>query len=160
MPYLAPDVPNLAGMVMVSASGLDPHEAGELQARRLQQQDAWQALAQAQSSGLSGTTLLEGRTLHYWRDMWRWRVAQPLLQAPWPLLRVWGDADQMIPLSAYQRFLGWTDARQSPFCDVRLKNADHGLQSSKLDGVQWLWARLEMWARHPADGLCAQAVPP
>ncbi len=160
LPYLAPDVPNLAGMVMIAASGLDPRDAGELQARRLQQQDAWHALAKAQLSGLNSVTLFEGRTLHYWQDMWRWRVAQPLLQAPWPLLRVWGDADEMVPLSAYQRFLRWTDTRQSPFCDLRLKNADHGLQSSSRDGVQWLWAQLEIWARHPTDGLCARAFPP
>jgi len=35
LPALSPEVPRLAGLVLLSASGLDPHEAAALQAKRL-----------------------------------------------------------------------------------------------------------------------------
>ena len=168
LPSLAPEVPGLAAMVMVSAPGLDPRETGALQARRLGQWQAWRALERAQASSASGDILLEGRTLSYWRDFWHWRLAQPLLQAPWPLLRVWGDADELVPLEAYQRFLLPSQARAAPFCDVRLPNADHALQSERAvpprpaaqhrDGLQLVWARLEAWARNPVAGFCEQTA--
>ncbi len=160
LPALAASIPDLVGLVMVSASGLDPREAGELQAQRLGQQSAWQALAQAQASSLDDHNVVQGRTLGYWRDLWQWPVTQPLLQARWPLLRVWGDADEAVPLAAYQRFLSEQSARWSPFCDLRLPKANHGLQSPALDGLQWLWAQLEIWARHPDQGLCDTSFHP
>ena len=159
LPSLAPEIPTLAGLVMISASGLDPREAGQLQAQRLGQSEAWQALETAGSTTLDNSELLEGRSLRYWRELWQWRVAQPLLQAPWPLLRVWGDADELVPLAAYQRFPTLQGDRQWPFCDIRLAHADHALQSTERDGLQWLWARLERWAREPEKGFC-DVVPP
>ena len=157
LPALADSVPRLAGVVMLSAPGLDPRDAGELQARRLGQGAAWQALQAAQASGESDEHWVEGRTLAYWRSFWRWPLAQPLLTAPWALLRVWGDADEFVPVAAYQRFGQLAQNRVADFCDLRLHGADHGLQSElprQRDGVQWLWAKLEAWARHPAPGLC------
>ncbi|MEO8119356.1 MAG: alpha/beta hydrolase [Rhodoferax sp.] len=161
LPELAADVPALAGVVMISAPGLDPRDAGELQARRLGQAPAWQALARAQASDASDDTVFEGRTLGYWRDFWHWRLARPLLDAPWPLLRVWGDADGLVPVIAYQQFAQQAHSRAAPFCDLRLPAADHGLQGEpgQRDGLQWLWARLEAWARQPAAGFCAQVLP-
>jgi hypothetical protein len=162
MPALASQVPALAGVVMISAPGLDPRETGELQAHRLGHESVWQALARAQASDASDDTVVEGRTLGYWRDFWRWRLAQPLLDAPWPLLRVWGDADALVPVAAYQRFGQLAQHRAAPFCDLRLPAADHGLQikqPDQRDGLQWLWARLEAWARQPAAGFCAQILP-
>lgn len=159
---LAAEFPALEGVVMISAPGLDPREAGELQAQSLGQSLAWQALETAQASGASGDSLHEGRTLQYWREFWHWRVAEALLEAPWPLLRVWGDADALVPTVAYQRFSQKAAKRAAPFCDVRLPGADHGLQSGRPglmdqhDGLQWLWARLEVWARKPAAGFCEQ----
>jgi len=49
----------------------------------------------------------------------------------------------------------------APWCDLRLPGADHGLSGappSARDGLQWLWAQLENWARNPAADLCA--LPP
>lgn len=168
LPYVAPDVPGLAALVMVAAPGLDPRETGALQARRSGQWPAWQALEHAQASLASDDLVLQGRTLRYWRDFWRWRLAQPLRQAPWPLLRVWGDADELVPLEAYQRFLRVSPTRVGPFCELRLANADHALQSELMasanpagqlrDGLQWLWARLEAWARKPGAGFCEQML--
>ncbi len=165
LPYLAADVPALAGLVMISAPGLDPRETGTLQAERLGQAAAWNALDLAQASDASDATVKEGRTLRYWRDFWHWSLREPLQNAPWPLLRVWGDADALVPLQAYEQFLQQSRHRIAPMCDLRLSGADHGLQgarigqSSQQDGLQWVWAQLEMWARQPGKGLC-EAVQP
>lgn len=149
LPDLAPELSSLAGVVMVSTSGLDPREVGELQARRLGQLPAWRALENAQSSNASDGEVIQGRTLKYWRDFWKWPLAQRLFDAPWPLLRVWGDADLQSPVTAYHRFAEKSLFRSAPFCDLRLPGADHGLQANDRDGVQWLWGRLENWARSP-----------
>lgn len=165
LPYLAADVPALAGLVMISAPGLDPRETGTLQAQRLGQVAAWNALDLAQASDASDATVKEGRTLRYWRDFWHWSLREPLQNAPWPLLRVWGDADALVPLQAYEQFLQQSRHRIAPMCDLRLSGADHGLQgarigqSSQQDGLQWVWAQLEMWGRQPGKGLC-EAVQP
>ena len=163
LPSLARRVPTLAGVVMISAPGLDPREAGELQAIRLGHGVAWQALEKAQASDASANTVLEGRTLAYWRSFWQWPLAQPLLDAPWPLLRAWGDADALVPVTAYERFGLQARTRSAPWCDLRLPDADHGLatdQPNSRDGVQWLWAQLENWARNPAEGLCPKPLTP
>jgi hypothetical protein len=157
LPSLADSVSALAGVVMISAPGLDPRESGELQARRLGQWSAWQALEDAQASGESDDFLLEGRTLAYWRSFWHWPLAQPLLDGSWPLLRVWGDVDELVDEQAYQRFAQQARTRIAPLCDLRLPGANHGLQTALLaqrDGLQWLWARLENWARLPGESWC------
>ena len=165
LPYLAAEVPALAGLVMISAPGLDPRETGALQAQRLGQVAAWNALDQAQASDASDATVKEGRTLRYWRDFWKWSLNGPLLEAPWPLLRVWGDADASVPVQAYEQFFQQSRHRITPMCDLRLSGADHSLQGAHIgqsrqqDGLQWLWAQLEMWARQPAQGLC-EAIQP
>lgn len=156
---LAPEIPSLAGLVLLSSSGLDPLKAGTLQAQRLGALSAWQALAQAQASALPDDTLREGRSLRYWRDLWQWPLAQPLLAGPWPLLQVWGEADALVPSTAYEDFAARAQGRTAPFCTRRLPGADHGLQKPGHDGVQLLWAWLEQWARAPHAGLCA-ALPP
>jgi len=162
LPALADTVPTLAGVVMVSAPGIDPRDAGELQALQWGRSLDWQALQALQASSERDDRLAAGRTLGYWRDFWRWPLATPLLDAPWPLLRVWGDADALVPMAAYQRFAQQAQSRRALFCDLRLPGADHGLQGAppdQRDGLQWLWAQLEAWARHPAPGLCAQLPP-
>ena len=44
LPTLAPEVPRLAGLVLLASSGLDPLEAGTLQARRQGALAPWQAV--------------------------------------------------------------------------------------------------------------------
>lgn len=159
LPALAPEVPQLAGLVLLSASGLDPREAGQMQAQRLGVLPAWEALAQAQAGPAADATVLQGRSLRYWRDLWRWRVQEPLIDGPWPLLQLWGEADALVPPEAYQRFGMRAQGRAAPFCARGLPGADHGLQSAGRDGVQRLWSWLEQWARDPAQGLCAPLRP-
>jgi len=151
---LAPEVPHLAGLVLVSASGLDPQEAGALQARRRGAGADWAALGQAQAGPAPDSAVLQGRSLGYWRDLWRWPVAEPLLQGPWPLLQVWGGGDALVPPAAYERFAERAGTRAAPFCARRLAGADHGLQRGGEDGMQQVWAWIEQWARAPQAGLC------
>ena len=159
LPDLAPEVPHLAGVVMIAAPGLDPLETGQLQARRLGQESAWLALARMQGSDASDNTIYQGRTLRYWRDFWGWELAQPLLDAPWPLLRIWGGEDTQVPELAYQRFSLKAQSRSASICQIRLPDADHGLQADHYDGLQLLWARLEAWGRSPASDLCEMVLP-
>lgn len=157
LPALAPEVPRLAGLVLVSSSGLDPREAGALQAERLGAQADWRALGQAALGPLPDGAVLQGRSLGYWRDLWHWPVAQPLLNGAWPVMQVWGEADALVPPAAYERFAQLAAGRAAPWCARRLEGADHGLQvqATGSDGVQRLWAWLEQWARAPGKGLCA-----
>lgn len=159
LPELAPEMAALAGVVMLAAPGLDPRETAELQVRRLGQWPAWQRVEWARSSDAGDGVIVQGRTLRYWRDFWNWPLAEPLRLASWPLLRVWGDADELVPLAAYQQFATLARQRTAPFCDLRLPGADHGLQTGSRDGVQWLWARLEIWARTPEKGFCEAVMP-
>lgn len=147
LPELAPQLPQLAGLVLLSASGLDPQEAGALQAQRLGQQLAWQALARAVAGPEPDQALRQGRSLRYWRDLWQWRVAQPLLDGPWPLLQVWGADDALLPQAAYERFAARAQRRSAPYCALRLPGAGHGLQGPMGDGVQLLWGWLEATVR-------------
>ena len=147
LPGLAPAVPHLAGLVLVASSGLDPREAAALQAARLGQQAAWQALEQVQAGAAPDGALAQGRSLRYWRDLWRWPLAQPLIDGPWPLWQVWGEADALVPPEAYAHFAARAQGRAAPWCARRLPGADHGLQAPGGDGVQRLWAWLEQGAR-------------
>lgn len=154
LPDLAMVYPHVAGLVMVSAPGLDPVDAGRFQAQRLGQSTAWQQLQLAQASDRADDTEVQGRTLGYWRAFWSWPLAKPLLEGSWPILRVWGDADEAVALQAYLQFSTQAQERVAPWCDIRLTGADHALQSPQRDGMQWLWARLENWARQPNTPLC------
>ena len=162
VPALAREVPQLAGLVLLSASGLDPQEAGTLQARRLGAQADWDALGRAVASRRPDTDVVQGRSLGYWRDLWRWPLTQPLVRSPWPLLQVWGAEDALVPPAAYERFAERARGRAGPYCVHRMEGADHGLQrrAGSGDGVQRVWSWLEQWARAPAAGLCAPVPSP
>lgn len=157
LPALAPEVPHLAGLVLIGASGLDPQEAGALQARRLGVQGDWAALGQIVAGAPHDSVVVQGRSLGYWRDLWNWPLTLSLLQGPWPLLQVWGSDDALVPAVAYTRFAELAALRTAPYCARRIDGADHGLQraAAGLDGVQQVWAWTEQWARQPAAGLCA-----
>lgn len=154
LPGLAPHVPRLAGLVLLSGSGLDPQEAGALQAQRLGVAADWQAVGHRVQSASPDSTVVQGRSLGYWRDLWRWRVEQPLRDGPWPVLQVWGTGDALVPHAAYEQAAQRASGRAAPWCARALADADHGLQSPGRDGVQAVWGWLEQWARQPARGLC------
>jgi hypothetical protein len=161
LPALAHEVPHVAGLVLLSASGLDPQEAGELQARRLGVQSDWTALGRIVQGAPHDSVTVQGRSLGYWRDLWNWPLTLPLLQSPWPILQVWGSDDALVPAVAYERFAQLAALRTAPFCSQRMEGADHGLQrrAEGVDGIQQVWAWTEQWARNPQTGLCA-ALPP
>jgi len=148
LPSIAAAVPGLVGLVLLSSSGLDPREAGALQAARIGEQGAWHRLTEATASPLPDTSVTEGRTLRYWRDVMQWPLAQPLMDSTWPLLQVWGDADELLPPAAYARFAARAGMRIAPFCSWRLPGTNHSLQGGgAADGLQQVWARLEAWGR-------------
>lgn len=151
---LAADVPQLAGLVLLSGSGLDPVEAGELQARRLRQSKAWQDLGDARDAYAPDSTVVQGRSLGYWRDLWAWRQSDDLIASEWPILQVWGDADALVPKPAYETFARRARVRSAPFCSRSIPGADHGLQTDARDGVQQLWAWLENWGRKTTGTIC------
>lgn len=164
LPGLAAAVQPLAGLVLLGSSGLDPREAGALQAQRLGQSAAWQALGQQvrqepqgppvreYAPGASADLLpvLQGRSMRYWQDLWRWPLAQPLIDGPWPLWQFWGEADALVPAEAYARFAARARSRAAPYCARSFPGADHGLQTPGDDGVQRVWAWLEHHVRQAA----------
>lgn len=160
LPTLAPEVPRLAGLVLLASSGLDPLEAGTLQAQRQGLLAPWQAVGRAQASTELDSTVVQGRSLRYWRDLWQWPLAAPLIAGPWPLLQVWGADDELVPAVAYERFAAQAASRSAPYCPRSLPGADHGLQRPGHDGVQQVWGWLEQWARRPQAGPCAGGESP
>ena len=148
----------VAGLVMMAGSGLDPRDAGQMQAERQGHAADWAALGRAQAGPGADTQLVQGRSLRYWRDLWQWPVQQPLLQGPWPVLHAWGDADDMVPPPAYEQFAQRAQHRHAPYCALRLAGANHGLQAGEVDGVQQVWAAVEGWGRAPQRGLCASVT--
>ena len=159
LPALAPEVPQLAGLVLIGSSGLDPQQAGALQAERLGAQAAWAELGRIQASRWADSAVVQGRSLGYWRDLWTWSLALPLVHSPWPLLQVWGGDDALVPSAAYAHFAHLAARRTVPYCARRIGGADHGLQRPDgSDGVQQVWAWVEQWARAPQAGLCGPSV--
>ena len=154
LPALAAQAPHLAGLVLVSASGLDPVEAGALQADRLGASGRWQGLGERVAGSEADTQQIEGRSLAAWRVLWRWRMSDALIDGPWPFLQVFGTADALVPPSAYARFAERARDRSAPWCARALPGADHGLQGPAGDGVQALWRWLEDAARTPQPGSC------
>lgn len=160
LPLLAGGMYNIGALVLISSSGLDPREAGEMQAYRLGEETAWRELSERVASTERNESLYQGRTLRYWRDMWSWSVTPALLKSNVPVMQIWGSADESIPERAYLKFEALA-ARESALtnstgqlCIHRIEAADHGLQSSKRDGLQWLWAQLERWAHAPSGSPC------
>lgn len=146
VPYLLPAIPNPLGMVLLSATGLDPAVAGEMQAEKLGQGQAWKKLKETAASSQADDMIVEGRSLRYWRDMFGWKLTAALVEAKLPVLRVWGGDDALLPQQAYDRLRSLPAANGLSVCDWRLDGADHGLQGRRGDGVQLVWERLENWA--------------
>ena len=146
LPYLLLAVANPMGMVLLSATGLDPAVAGEMQAERLGQGAAWMRLKETSASSQPDHTVVEGRSLRYWRDLFGWRLTDVLAASGIPVLRVWGSDDALVPREAYAALRSMPAARHLRLCNWRLPDADHGLQGPHGDGIQMLWPRLERWA--------------
>lgn len=144
-PYLLAEISKPIGLVLLSATGLDPALAGEMQAERLGQGPAWKRLMQAVTSAQSDETIVEGRSLRYWRDMFGWKLTTTLAEVRLPVLRVWGSEDALLPQPAYDRLRSLPAVNAMNLCDWRIDGADHGLQGRRGDGVQLLWQRLEAW---------------
>lgn len=148
LPAIASAVPGVVGLVLISSSGLDPRDAGAIQAARLGEQDAWAQLSKFAESTLPDQAEFEGRTLRYWRDLMQWRLAQPLMDSPLPMLQVWGESDQLVPPAAFEAFSTRAEMRRAQFCSWHMPGADHGLQGpSGFDGLKLVWAQLEYWGR-------------
>jgi hypothetical protein len=146
LPGLVAARPEAAALVLVGHAGLDPAEAGALQASRQGQAAAWQALMADTRGARDDDALLHGRHWRYWQVLQRWTLQVPLMADPRPLLQAWGGADALMPAAAYQRFGDAARRRQAPFCAVRFPRADHELREPGTDRLQQLWRWLDQAA--------------
>lgn len=128
--------PSLRGLVLLSATGLDPADTLRLQAQRLGQAFAWDEIRTASRSARPDEELLHGRSLGHWRDLLAWRLFGPLTAEPWTLWHWWGEADALIPPEAHERFAREAADRPVRLCARRWAGADHGLHRPAGGPVQ------------------------
>lgn len=147
LPALARSQPRAVLLVMIGNAGLDPAEAGRLQARRQGVETRWDAIFEALDRDPQADRLIEGRHRDYWHDLRHWPLAAPLLADPRPLLHVWGGDDALVPAEAYARFAQRAVRRAGGYCALRLPAADHELRSPGGDRLQLAWRWLEGLAR-------------
>lgn len=134
---------SLRGLVLLSASGLDPAETLRLQAQRIGRPEAWAEIRAAAASARSDDALVHGRSLGHWRDLLAWRLFEPLTARPWTVWQWWGDADELIPAEAHERFAREAAARPARLCVRRWPGADHGLHRPDAGAAQsQLWRAL------------------
>lgn len=139
----------LMGLVLLSASGLDPVRAFQMQLEKMGRADVWAALRVKVQSALPAEHLVHGRSLRYWRDLWGWALAEPLFAINRPVLQVWGDADELIPSLAYQAFAEQSRGQIMALCSWRWPGANHALRTPEgMQAQQQLWLVLDRWARH------------
>jgi len=147
-PHIVPEVRNLRGLVLISSAGLDPIDVATLRFKSPEMTRAWSRVVESAAGPEPGSTVVQGRSLRYWRDFLTWRTADALHAGPWPLLQAWGTKDEAIPQEAFDQFSERQDERRVPYCRLRLSGADHDLQGpGRKDGVQRVWAAIEDWAR-------------
>ncbi|GCL61127.1 alpha/beta hydrolase [Pseudaquabacterium pictum] len=146
LPGLAAARAAVAALVLVGHAGLDPAEAGALQAARQGQSAAWWTLMAETRGARDDDALLQGRHWRYWQVLQRWPLQAPLLADARPLLRAWGGADALMPATAYQRFADLARRRPAPFCDIRFPRTDHELREPGADRLQQLWRWLDQTA--------------
>jgi len=151
LPGLAAARPEAVALVLVGHAGLDPAEAGALQAERLGQAAAWRQLMADTRGARDDDALLQGRHWRYWQVLQRWPLQAPLLADARPLLQAHGGQDALMPEGAYQRFAGAARRRAGPFCALRFPLADHELREPGADRLQQLWRWLEQAAVQAAD---------
>jgi hypothetical protein len=160
LPRLAWAFPDAVLLVMVAHAGLDPAEAGRLQARRLGAEAEWNALmARVRRPEPAGSPMIEGRSWRYWHDLAAWPLEAPLLADPRPLLHAWSASDALIPEAAYTQFSQRAQRRAGGYCAMRFEAVDHQLRSAEGDRLQSVWAALEDRARSPAGWRIDCAAP-
>lgn len=138
----------LMGLVLLSASGLDPVRAFQLQLQKMGRAAVWSELRANVHSALPDGLVVHGRSLRYWRDLWGWPMTEPLLTIKQPVLQVWGDADELMPASAYQAFAEQSRGRTMALCAWQWPGANHALRTPDgLQVQQQLWPVLDRWAR-------------
>lgn len=147
LPALARSQPRAVLLVMIGNAGLDPAEAGRLQARRQGVEARWDAIFEALDRDALADRLIEGRHRDYWHDLRHWPLAAPLLADPRPLLHVWGGDDALVPAEAFARFAQRAASRAGGYCALRLPAADHELRGPGGDRLQLAWRWLEGLAR-------------
>lgn len=152
LPGLVAARPEAVSLVLVGHAGLDPAEAGALQAERLGQATAWRSLMAEARGARDDDALLQGRHWRYWQVLQRWPLRSPLLADPRPLLQAFGGADALMPSTAYQRFADAARRRGGPFCAIRFPQADHELREASGDRLQQLWRWLDQAAATAEPG--------
>lgn len=159
IPSLFDVLPRVDTVILVSSSALDPLRVGTAQAKRLGHGTLWAQMAKYVSDpNVSDATVLEGRTMRYWRSMFMWSIEKKWAYSPWPVLRMWGNKDDLIPIEMYEAGAELFDRSGIAWCDRALPDADHNLQSPMRDGFQWIWGQIEQSTRHSARhpiNLCA-----
>jgi hypothetical protein len=143
LPGLASAWPDAAALVMVGHAGLDPWQAGHLQAERLGLGAEWRALTSATAQARSDDAILEGRHWRYWLALQRWPLMAPLLSDPRPLLHAWGELDGLMPPAAYQLFSQQARLRAGGYCPLIFSQADHELRTPGSDRLQPVWRWLD-----------------
>lgn len=150
LPGLARHVgPSLRGLVLLSASGLDPAEAFQMQLQKSGHASAWTRLKTLAASDSSDAKLVNGRSLGYWRDMFNWSVQQPLMELALDVLQVWGDDDELVPAQAYQTFIQRSLSGPIRLCSWSWAGTTHALRTATGQQLQPLvWSVLNLWASH------------
>jgi len=158
-PYVAEHIRNLQGVVLIGSAGLDPPVVAEMRLNSHSSRERWADLMNQAASSLPEDTIVEGRSLTYWRDFLSWRTETLLHTSSWPLLQAWGTDDEDVPGAAYVAFSQKQDGRPSPYCALEIDGANHNLQTpDRRDGIQQVWSILEAWMREGATPCAPKAL--
>ena len=134
------------GLVLLSASGLDPVQAFQLQLHKMGRTEVWSELQAQVHSARPDVDVVHGRSLRYWRDFWGWSLSRPLWALGRPILQVWGAADELVPASAYLTFAAQREAQATALCSWRWPRASHALRTPEgTQAQQQLWPVLDRW---------------
>ena len=158
LPGLAAARPDAVALVLVGHPGLDPAEAGSMQAARLGLAAEWDALMALTKGGADDDRLQHGRHPRYWQVLQQWPLQAALLADARPLLQVWGGSDAQVPASAYHRFAELANRRAGAFCAVSFSRADHELRETGADRLQQVWRWLEQGTKDAAPSSARSSI--
>ncbi len=142
LPSVAANQPEVALLVLVGSTGLDPLESLQLQALRQGAPDFVDKLSQqAADTTKADDAVWAGRSMGYWRTLLQWRYSQALLEARQTVWLGFGTEDKAVPLEGLKRFQARAQAQERALCLAVFQGADHGLQRQGSDGpLQQYWA--------------------